>query len=93
MNYTYKRFNTCFISGLILMIERISFAFCSASSTLDAYPNSTNNPVATVPVRFRPPEQWKNTFSPRSTASLTAPIALLTDSSSPSRGHHTCPST
>jgi hypothetical protein len=66
------------------MLERISFAFCSASSTLDACPNSTNNPVATVPVRLRPPEQWKNTFYLCSTASLTAAIAFLTDSSCPS---------
>ncbi len=62
MYYTYKRFNSCFISGLILMLERISFAFCSVSFTLDASPNSTNNPVATVTVRLRSPEQWKNTF-------------------------------
>ncbi|EDZ48928.1 hypothetical protein BCAH1134_C0463 (plasmid) [Bacillus cereus AH1134] len=29
MYYTYKRFKTCFISELILIIELISFADCS----------------------------------------------------------------
>jgi len=84
MYYTYKRFNICFIYSLILILERISFAFCSASFTLDACPNSTNNPVATVPVRLRSPEQWKNNFLSCSTASLTAAIAIFTDLSCPS---------
>jgi len=59
MNYINKRFQTCFVSGLILIIERISFAFGSAITRLKTCHDFNNNLVAIVFVRLRPPKHRK----------------------------------
>lgn len=48
MNYTYKRFNTYFISNLILISKQTSFTFGCTFSTLEACPNSSDNLLANV---------------------------------------------
>lgn len=66
------------------MLKRISFAFYLVSPASHTYPNSTTISIATVFLRLRSPEQWKNTVLPCLTASLTAPITFYTDSPFPS---------